>query len=329
MARKVRVTALTDINREKGRTVAANLDWTCGMLDKLSVEKPDIVCLTETFDTRETSLDHPHMAQTLDGEAVTRMSQKAKEMNCYIVCAFTEQRDRGIFNVAAVIDRHGHVAGTYDKIHPTISEIDDHVVPGACAPTVIQTDFGKIGCMICFDANWPDDWQALKQAGAEIIFFPSAFSGGRILQSLATIYHIPIVCASCEQCCQIIDCDGLVLNRQGVYQKWITSELDLDNPLFHLDFQFDKVEAIRADYGPNVAIKVYEEEGWWRVLPQKPHIDILDIIRKYELETLDEYLARSTKVQEEHRMVPPSRTAVSPPPRHAPIRRPLFRGKGK
>ncbi|MDZ4859786.1 MAG: carbon-nitrogen hydrolase family protein [Candidatus Hydrogenedentes bacterium] len=302
MSRKVRITALTDINREKGRDVKANLDWTCWMIDKLSVEKPDIVCLTETFDTRETPLDHPHMAQTLEGETVSRMKEKAKEYNCYIICAFIEQRDNGIYNTAAVIDRGGNVIGKYDKIHPTISEVDDHVLPGACAPSVIQTDFGKIGCMICFDANWPGDWKALKDAGAEIIFFPSAFSGGRILQSLATIYNVPIVCACFEQCCRIIDRDGLIINRQGVYQKWVTGVIDLDNPLFHLDFQFEKVEAIRKAYGPDVHIQVYEEEGWWRVLPQRLELDILDIIKKYELETLDAYIARSTSVQDKNRL---------------------------
>ena len=302
MSRKVRISALTDINREKGRDVKANLDWTCMMIDKLAVEKPDIICLTETFDTRETPLDHPHMAQTPEGETVSRMKEKAIQYNCYIICAYIEQRDKGIFNTAAVIDRKGTVVGRYDKIHPTISEIDDHVLPGACAPSVIQTDFGKIGCMICFDANWPDDWKALKQAGAEIVFFPSAFSGGRILQSIATLYHIPIVCACFEQCCRIIDRDGLIVNRQGVYQKWITGVIDLDNPLFHLDFQFDKVDDIRKAYGPDVEIKVYEEEGWWRVLPQRPDLDIVEIIKQYGLEPLDVYLARSTTVQNEHRL---------------------------
>ena len=58
-----------------------------------------------------------------------------------------------------------------DKIHPTIPENEDQITSGALAPSVIQTDFGNIGCQICFDANWAENWLALKHAGAEIIFF--------------------------------------------------------------------------------------------------------------------------------------------------------------
>jgi predicted amidohydrolase len=303
MARRVRVAAFTNILDKKPRTMADNLDWTCGVLDEMACERPDVVCLTENFDSCDTGLKHAEMAQCLDEPTFTRMAQKARDLHCYIICAFIEKRGNRFFNTAAVIGRNGELAGHYDKIHPTNWEIESGVRPGTPTPSVITTDFGKIGCQICFDANWPEDWRALKEAGAEIILFPSAFSGGRILESLATVYHVPIVAACYRQCCRIVDRDGLVLNRQGVYQRWVSAELDLDNPLFHLDFQFDKVEAIRKEYGPDVILRVYEEEGWWRVVPRRPDLDILDIIRKFELERLEDYLARSAAVQDGARPV--------------------------
>jgi len=301
MARKLRVAAFTDLSDRKPRTVQDNLEWTCGILDLLAYEKPDIVCLTETFDSRETRLNHPQVAQDMAGETFACMAEQARKHGFYIVCAFTENRDGSIVNTAAIIDRTGTLVGQYDKIHPTIGELDDHVVPGSLTPTVIDTDFGRIGCQICFDANWPRCWQELKEAGAEIVFFPSAFSGGRILESIATVFHVPIVAASCRQCCKIIDRDGLVLNRQGVYQKWVLATLDLDNPLFHLDFQFDEMEQVRRTYGPDVAIKVYEEEGWWRILPQRDGLDILEIIDRFDLEPLEDYFVRSEKAQDAKR----------------------------
>ena len=301
MARKVRVAAFTDMCPKNPREVSDNLAWTSEILDLLAYEKPDVVCLTETFDTRSTPLNHPQMAQTLEDATFTRMAAKAREHRFYIVCAFIEKRGNQIFNTAVVIDRDGHVAGRYDKIHPTIGEIEDEVVPGDTAPTTIETDFGRIGCQICFDANWPNGWRALKEAGAEIIFFPSAFSAGRILESIATIFHIPIVAACAHPCCRIIDRDGLTVNRQGVYQKWVLATLDLDNSLFHLDFQFEKMEEVRRAYGPDVVVRVYEEEGWWRVLPQREDLDILDIIHRFELEPLEDYFKRSARVQDDAR----------------------------
>lgn len=302
MSRKVRIAAFTDLNDKRPRTIADNLDWTSAMLDNVAAEKPDIVCLTENFDSLDTGLGHLAVAQTPEGPVFTRIAEKAKQHGCYIICATIEKRGDKLFNTAAVIDRQGNVVGRYDKIHPTIPEIEDQVTPGAVQPSVFQTDFGKIGCQICFDSNWPNDWQDLKNAGAEIVFFSSAFSGGRILQSLATIFHIPVVAACYRQCCRIVDRDGLILDRQGVYKKWVLAELDLDNPLFHLDYQFDKLEAVRKTHGPDVEIRTYEEEGWWRIVPRKPGLDILDIIKAFELETLEAYLARSTKVQDAARI---------------------------
>lgn len=302
MARKVRVAAFTDLNQKKPRTVTDNLDWTCEMLDLLAYQKPDIVCLTENFDVGHTGLSGEQAAQDLYGETFTRMAERAKLHGYYIICAFVERRGEGAFNTAVVIDRDGSPIGHYDKIHPTLWELESGIQSGALSPSVIATDFGKIGCQICFDANWPRDWLALKESGAEIIFFPSAFSAGRILESIATVFHVPIVAACYPQCCRIIDRDGLTLVRQGVYQKWVIDTLDLDNPLLHLDLQWDKMEAVRKVYGPAVNIKVYQEEGWWRVYPQQEDLDILDILRDFDLEPLESYLARSTLAQEAGRL---------------------------
>ena len=298
MARPVRLLAFTNECEKQPRTVEDNLDWTCERLDRAVRDEPDVVCLTETFATRDSGLSHPDSAEELDGAIVARMAGKAREHRLHIVCAFIERLEDGTLrNTAAILDRTGTVLGRYHKIHPTIPELDDSVLAGPVKPKVIETDFGRVGSQICFDANWPEDWAALKKAGAEVIFFPSAFSAGRILEAIATIHHVPIVAACYPGCCRIIDRDGLTLNRQGVYQPWVTATIDLDNPLFHLDAQFQKVEAVREAYGADVTIRVYEEEGWWRIFPERPDLDILQIIETFELERLEDYFARSAAAQ--------------------------------
>jgi beta-ureidopropionase len=308
MSRAVTLSAFTtEYLRSTPRTVEQNLDWTCETIDLLSPEKPDLICLTEVFDARElpgTCLDK---AQTIDGPTFTRMAAKARQYSCYIICPFIEMRDGLAYNTCAVIDRQGNLIGRYDKIHPTTTEayhadyegeIEQNIIPGKPEPKVFETDFGRIGCQICFDANWPDNWRDLKRAGAELICFASAFSAGRLLQSMATIYHIPIVAACRYQTCRIVDRDGLVVNYQGNYQRWVTATLDLDNYLIHLDGHWEKLEKIRAELGPRVQIKVYEEEGWWRILPRDPSIEILDLFEKYDLLPLDEYFRRAGEIQE-------------------------------
>lgn len=297
MSRKVRVAAFTDKKTTGERTVQENLDWATGIIDRIAAEKPDLIALTETFNTRSVPKPYQEVAERLDGPTMQALRAKAREHGTYIVPCFLENRGGQIYNTAVVIDRNGNVAGQYDKIHPTNSEIDNGVVPGQTEPVVIETDFGKIGCQICFDANWHRDWQSLVDAGAEMILFLSAYPAGRVLSSMATLYHVPIVAANTPTCCSIIDIDGLTLTRQGIYRQWVIATLDLDTPLFHLDYQFDKMEQIRVKYADDVNVRVYEEEAWWRIEPYTDAVSVPDIIKEFDLEILQEYLARSTAYQ--------------------------------
>ncbi|HOE95220.1 MAG TPA: carbon-nitrogen hydrolase family protein [Candidatus Sumerlaeota bacterium] len=302
MIRKVNVAAFTiDRFDKQPRRLEDNLNYASDVIDEISgSEQPDIICMTETFDTRLVSSCHPEMAQTADGPTVTRMREKARQHGCYIICPIIERRGEHIYNTCVVLDRNGEICGRYDKIHPTAGpgcEVEDYIIPGDPAPTIIETDFARIGCQICFDANWWRNWDELKQAGAEIIFFSSAYPAGRVLHSMATLFHVPIVAATCRTSCRIIDIDGLDLNWEAIYQKWVAATLRLDSPLFHLDFHFEKIDRLRADLGRAIEIKIYPEEAWWRILPRDQEVDVQELIRAYELVPLEQYLANAEAIQ--------------------------------
>ena len=53
-----------------------------------------------------------------------------------------------------------------------------NITPGAVAPTVMETDFGRMGLAICYDIGWPDLWTQLREQGAELVVWPSAYGGG-------------------------------------------------------------------------------------------------------------------------------------------------------
>lgn len=304
MARTVRVAAFTHEKTTGARALEDNLAWAERIIDQIAAEKPDIITLTETFNTHRVPGSARETAEPLDGPTMRLLRAKAKEHQCYVIPGFIELRGESLINTAAVIDRNGDVVGQYDKIHPTESELKNEILPGTTNPTVIETDFGKIGCQICFDANWHRDWETLAAAGAEIIFFLSAYPAGRVLNSIATLYHVPIVAANTPTCCSVIDRDGLTLTRQGIYRNWVIADLELDTPLFHLDFQFDKMEQIRVKYGEKIEVRVYEEEGWWRILPKDGEVDVPAIIQEFELVTLTQYLERATGAQD--RLRPPA-----------------------
>lgn len=82
-----------------------------------------------------------------------------------------EREGTAIYNTAVLIDRDGRLVGKYRKVNLPYDEFEDGITPGSEYP-VFQTDFGKVGMMICWDSQFPDAARALALQGAEIILMP-------------------------------------------------------------------------------------------------------------------------------------------------------------
>lgn len=76
-------------------------------------------------------------------------------------------------NVCHVFLRDGSVH-QQQKIHPTPSERDWWDVRGGDELSVIQTDRGPIGVLICYDSEFPELGRYLADKGVKIVFVPFA-----------------------------------------------------------------------------------------------------------------------------------------------------------
>lgn len=76
-----------------------------------------------------------------------------------------------ILNIAYVFLRDGSVHAQ-PKLHPTPSEVHWWNIKGGEGNTVIQTDCGPIGVMICYDSEFPEQARHLIDQGALILFVP-------------------------------------------------------------------------------------------------------------------------------------------------------------
>jgi predicted amidohydrolase len=85
-----------------------------------------------------------------------------------------------------VVLRDGSAVAFYRKIHLFDVELaadvggmslreSEHTAPGG-APTVVETDLGRVGLSICYDVRFPELYRSLSAAGAEIIVVPAAFT---------------------------------------------------------------------------------------------------------------------------------------------------------
>lgn len=285
-----------------GPTIEDNREKACRLVDTAAQDRPDIVCLPEMFTCRGVPFKQAEeVAESVPGPTTDLMATKAREHGTNIICPVFEKRDGDVYNSVVVLDRAGDIVGVYDKIHPVTSsfdftEFEGCVRPGS-GPKVFDLDFGRIGVLICFDIQWPGDWAATAALGADILFWPSAFGGGFPLQARAWDHHVYVVSSVLTYHSRIIDITGRILQETGLGPGVAGCQIDLDKRYFHNDFNASQVAAIKEEYGRDVLIERYPEEGGFTLSCNRVDVSVADIITAFDLELVPHYIARHEKAE--------------------------------
>lgn len=275
-----------------------NLNYISRTVAEIAKIKPDLIALPEVFpgvglDPKEKIL----------GPGKELMVDLARKYQTCIVGSLYEKRGGKIYNTALVVDRKGGIAGRYDKIHLFGPEMTEHgVTPGRKDQLPIKTDIGTIGVQVCFDANWPHEWERLVDTGAELIVFSSAFPGGKILDSLALLNKVYVVPATWSLDSGIINNTGQWVVKTDRFSWWVWSEIDLERTVFHWDFQETKTREIAKKYGNKIKIECFGSEAWFVLEPNDREISIDKIIKEFKLVTYRDYIKRATTAQDKERM---------------------------
>ncbi len=305
MPRKILVTT-TSLLVPGGPTLQDNREKARALLERACASRPDIVCLPETV----TSYGIPYadvndVAEPVPGPFTEMASALARRHGTYIICPVWERRGDHIYNAAVLLDRQGQIVGTYDKLHPVVSErldmFERGVTPGQ-APKVFDTDFGRIGILTCFDINWRQEWARLKEMGAEVVFWPSAYDGGLPLQARAMDHHYFVVSAVKKDHSRIIDVLSSVLAETGPYTDIAEAAIDLDKQVFSTDYNLHKLPALRLKYGRDVTIDMRCDEDMFSLTSQRADLSVADLMAEFEMQTWSEYIGTATAVQEAGRL---------------------------
>ena len=274
--------------------------------------KPDIICLPELFDTiwvsEQYKISEVAESEEIPGPVAQRIGEFAGKNNCYVVCPVYTKKGGYYFNSSLLIDRKGKIAGAYNKIHPVKTEIipsgptdDVGITPGALDQPAIETDFGKVGMQICYDANWIDGWENCKNKGAEIILFPSAFPGGRILNHYAERFGCYII-SSTGQDARIIDMSGNDIDSSSTFVRYSWAKISLEKVNTCTWPTNDKIPEIFRKYGSRLEIKVRDNTSIITIASLDSGIKVKDIVSEFGLQTVDENIRSSEEAQVKYRL---------------------------
>ena len=120
----------------------------------------------------ETSYDAIKALAEYSAEIVEAMSAMAVSYNINIIAGSVPVLEEdGLMNIAYLCRRDGTVDSQY-KLHPTPHEKRAWIMQGGDELKTFDTDFGKIGILICYDVEFPELARMQAEEGLQILIVP-------------------------------------------------------------------------------------------------------------------------------------------------------------
>lgn len=115
------------------------------------------------------------LAEPVAGPAAEKAASIAKDAGIALIYGYPERGEDGcIYNAALLINRDGRAIANHRKTH-LFGDIDRNAFsPGNGAPTVAEIDGMKLGILICYDVEFPENTRLLALAGADFVAVPTA-----------------------------------------------------------------------------------------------------------------------------------------------------------
>ena len=153
-------------------------------LEKIKDENPDFVILPEMFCCPYQTENFPIYAEKEGGPVWQQLSGYAKQYGIYLIGGSMPEKDAegNVYNTSYIFDREGKQIGKHRKVHlfdidvkggQTFKESD--TLTAGDRETVFDTEFGKMGVMLCF-IRFPELSRMMVNDGAKVIFVPAAFN---------------------------------------------------------------------------------------------------------------------------------------------------------
>jgi N-carbamoylputrescine amidase len=141
-----------------------------------------IACLPELFRTQyfcqREDLRLFDLAEPIPGPTTEKLAAVAREAGVAMVASLFEKRAPGLYhNTAVTFSAEGAIIGVYRKMHipddPLYYE-KYYFAPGDLGFQAVDTAFGRVGTLVCWDQWYPEGARLTALQGAEVLFYPTA-----------------------------------------------------------------------------------------------------------------------------------------------------------
>jgi len=155
-----------------------NLETAEQMLYRAADSGSKFICLPEYFALPASLEDNKQIEKIVEEThepTVQLLKRVSKEVDAYIVGGTIFEKFRGKYYNTCLFLRQGKILGKYRKMHLTKWEKKVGLHVGSTF-RVFETEFCKVGILICADVFYPRTVRRLASLGAEVIFLPVSAS---------------------------------------------------------------------------------------------------------------------------------------------------------
>lgn len=302
MARSVCISALgpAPFERRDGATISQTISLAKTHLEtwieKVLPDKPDLIVLPEACDRPK------NMGRAEGRRYVAERGTQIRDWLCALAreqrvnvaySACLPEKDGSARNATTFIGRGGEIRGVYHKNHLVWEEESESGIRFGREAPIIEMDFGRAAGVICFDLNFDELREKYVRAKPELLVFSSMYHGGFVQRNWAYTCRSYFVGAVAGLPCTIIDPLGEVVAQSTNYHPYVTQTVNLDYVLAHLDYNWEKLDAMRRHYGPLVRVKDPGLLGAVMITSESDTVSASKMAAEFEIELLDDYMERS------------------------------------
>lgn len=274
------------------------IDFWKAKFAKVLPDKPDLIVMPECSNRPADRLPVEKQFEYYDFSADRTLefaANAAKENSTNIVCSQARKFDGKWYNASTVFGRDGSELGVYRKNYLVLTEHTEGRTTYCDRTELIETDFGKIACVICFDLNFDDLRERYRKLKPDLIVFSSMYHGGgqQIIWPWLCRSHFVGSMGMRTLPAEIRNPFGEILHSTSTYFDYVCGSVNLDCQIVHLDFNWEKLDALKQKYGSKVTIYDPGQYGCVLVTSNSQSVLATKMLEEFQIDNYDAYLKKS------------------------------------
>lgn len=182
------------------------------------------------------------VVEPLDGPSAATIAEACLATGLHAIVGFIERDGQKFYNAAMLVGPSG-IIGSYRKVHLPFLGVDRFLTPGDRGFQVFDSQVGRIGLQICYDASFPEASRVSKLLGAELIVLPTNWppeawrTPAILVNARAQENHLNFAAVNrvgVERGCRfigrskVVDYNGDTICEAGEGEEMLLAEVDME-----------------------------------------------------------------------------------------------------